>query len=256
VAAQTQESPPGDPWEALRGLGRTGQEGAAEEIADRIQELILAREVADGSRLPSERDLAALLSTSRPTVSQAIRILVIKGLVESRRGSGAYVRLRPGASLATAMELMLEVDPGSVGQLAEVRLTLESEAVVRAIERASAAELDPAEEALNAFAHTGGDTASWMSADTRFHSALVGAAHNTFLASMFESVHSALINHEYRSWIDSGTVPEWLAPDRIPALTAIHEPILSAVRRRDVGSALYAVRHHHEAMTVHLGLAG
>ncbi|MFE2042602.1 FadR/GntR family transcriptional regulator [Streptomyces sp. NPDC059477] len=256
MAVQAREFPPDSPWQALRDFGLTRQEGTAEAVAARVQELILARDLPDGSRLPSERDLAVLLSTSRPTVSQAIRILVIKGLVESRRGSGVYVRLRPEATLAASMGLMLEMEPGSVGQLAEVRLTLESSAVVRAIERATPAELDRAQEALAAFAHSGGDTASWMSADTRFHATLVSAAHNTYLASMFDSVHTTLINHEYRTWIDNGTVPEWLAPARIPALTAIHEPILDAVRRRDVESALYAVRHHHEVMTANLEAGG
>ncbi|MGW4028337.1 FadR/GntR family transcriptional regulator [Streptomyces sp. NPDC004838] len=255
--ARTKEIPPDGPWRALRDIGRTRPEGAAaEEIADRIQQLILSQDLADGSRLPSERDLAALLSASRPTVSQAIRILVIKGLVESRRGSGAYVRLRPEATLATAMNLMLDVDPGSVGQLAELRLSLESTGVVRAIERATTEELAEAEEALRAFEHTGGDAASWMSADTYFHATLINASHNAYLASMFDSVHTALINYEFRAWIDSGTSPGWLAKERIAALTAVHESILRAVRKRDVEAALYAVRHHHEVMSAHLRMSG
>ncbi|MFF8958124.1 FadR/GntR family transcriptional regulator [Streptomyces sp. NPDC014894] len=254
--ARTKEIPSDSPWQALQDFASSRPEGAAEEIADRVQQLILSRELTDGSRLPSERDLAALLSTSRPTVSQAIRILVIKGLVESRRGSGAYVRLRPGATLAASMGLMLEVEPGSVAQLAELRLSLESTGVVRAIERATEEELAEAERALRGFESGGGDTAAWMSADTCFHATLVNASHNTYLASMFDSVHTALINYEYRTWIDNGTVPGWLAPDRIPALTAVHEPILRAVRNRDVESALYAVRHHHEVMTRHLRMSG
>jgi GntR family transcriptional regulator, transcriptional repressor for pyruvate dehydrogenase complex len=58
----------------------------AEDIAAQIQGLIISGDLPEGARLPSERDLAAMLSTSRPTVSQAIRILVVRGLVESRRG--------------------------------------------------------------------------------------------------------------------------------------------------------------------------
>src|SRR5579859_1820543 len=62
---------------------------SAEDLAAQIQQLITAKELADGARLPSERDLVRMLCSSRPTVSQAIRILVVRGLVESRRGSGA-----------------------------------------------------------------------------------------------------------------------------------------------------------------------
>ncbi|MFD5555128.1 FadR/GntR family transcriptional regulator [Streptomyces sp. NPDC127068] len=252
--ARTKGVPDDSPWHALRGAAQDRQEGVAEEVAARIQRLILARELPDGARLPSERDLAALVSTSRPTVSQAIRILVVKGLVESRRGSGAYVRLRPETTLATSMNLMLDVDPESVDQLAELRLALETAGIVRAVERATPDELAEGEVALHRLASSAGDTASWMSADAYFHSTLIGASHNAYLTSMFASVHGALIDYEYRAWIDGGTVPSWLEADQAAALTAVHEPILRAVRTRDVELAVYAVRHHHEVMARHLAL--
>ncbi|MCW2917195.1 MAG: FadR family transcriptional regulator [Actinomycetia bacterium] len=44
-----------------------------------------------GDRLPSERDLAALLEVSRESVRAALRLLADAGLVEVRRGGGAFV---------------------------------------------------------------------------------------------------------------------------------------------------------------------
>ena len=70
--------------------GGTAPHGAG-DIATQIQRLITTGDLPEGARLPSERDLAGIFATSRPTVSQAIRILVVRGLIESRRGSGAYV---------------------------------------------------------------------------------------------------------------------------------------------------------------------
>jgi GntR family transcriptional regulator len=53
-----------------------------------------------GERLPSEPQLAALHHIGRPTVRQATDLLVRKGLVERRRGSGTYVRtLEPQVDL-------------------------------------------------------------------------------------------------------------------------------------------------------------
>ncbi len=53
-----------------------------------------------GERLPSEPELAALHHIGRPTVRQATDLLVRKGLVERRRGSGTYVRtLEPQVDL-------------------------------------------------------------------------------------------------------------------------------------------------------------
>lgn len=225
---------------------------AAEEIAQQIQDLIIAQELPEGLRLPSERDLAEILSTSRPTVSQAIRILVVRGLVESRRGSGAYVLRRPEAGLASSMHLMLGLNQESVVHLADLRLWLEDSGVHQAIERSTSDDMSAGEAALVRLRDSAGSTASWMSADTQFHATLVRASHNPYLATIFEGVHTTLINYEYREWIASGTVPKWLGRGHAAALTSLHEPILRAVRERDVDAAHLAVLHHHHAMEEHL----
>jgi GntR family transcriptional regulator, transcriptional repressor for pyruvate dehydrogenase complex len=236
-----------------RSLVRVGaQRPAAEEIAQQIQDLIVARDLPEGLRLPSERDLAGMLSTSRPTVSQAIRILVVRGLVESRRGSGAYVRRRPEASLAASVNLMMGLNRESVGHLAELRLWLEQSGVDQATTRSTPDDIAAGESALERLRASVGSTASWMSADTQFHATLVRASHNPYLASIFEGVHSTLMNYEYREWIASGTVPAWLGPSHAAALTSLHEPILRAVRERDLDAARLAVAHHHHAMEEHL----
>jgi DNA-binding FadR family transcriptional regulator len=61
------------------------------QIADQIRALIAAGEFALGSRLPPERDLAAQLGVSRPSVREALIALEVEGLVEVRMGSGIYV---------------------------------------------------------------------------------------------------------------------------------------------------------------------
>jgi DNA-binding transcriptional MocR family regulator len=55
-----------------------------------------------GERLPSTRQLVDDLHVSPVTVSRALALLVGEGLLETRPGSGTFVRERPRASLATA----------------------------------------------------------------------------------------------------------------------------------------------------------
>ncbi len=45
-----------------------------------------------GDEVPSEREIAATWSVARPTAARALESLRVQGLVESRRGSGTYVR--------------------------------------------------------------------------------------------------------------------------------------------------------------------
>lgn len=225
---------------------------AADEIALQIQQAIVSRKLAEGDRLPSERDLAEGLSTSRPTVSQAIRILVVKGLVESRRGSGLYVARRTQESLVSSVNLILNLDQGSVPHLNDLRLWLETTGIVQAIDRATEDEIAEGDLALQCLKESTGDTAAWMSADTNFHTTLVRASHNPYLALIFESVHTALITYEYRNWISKGIVPKWLRKKEAAAVTALHEPILEALKRRDEEAGRIAVLHHHYVMAQHL----
>jgi GntR family transcriptional regulator, transcriptional repressor for pyruvate dehydrogenase complex len=255
--ARSKQADGAEAWQALRASSgqRDGEPVAAEEIAGQIEQLIVSAGLPEGTRLPSERDLAQLVSASRPTVSQAIRILVVKGLVDSRRGSGAYVRRKPETSLAATVSLMLNLNQESVPHLNDLRLWLESDGITQAIRRSSAAEVAAGEAALRKLAESAGDTSAWISADTIFHATLVRASHNPYLASIYESVHETLINYEYRNWIDSGTVPGWLRPGEAAGLTALHEPILAAVRDRDEEAGRIAVLRHHRVMAQHLAAA-
>jgi GntR family transcriptional repressor for pyruvate dehydrogenase complex len=177
---------------------------------------------------------------------------VVRGLVESRRGSGAYVTRRPEAKLAMTVGLMLDLNQESVLHLSELRLWLETTGIERAIERATADEIAAGEAALQQLHSNAGNVAAWISADTLFHSTLVRASQNPYLSSIFESVHATLINYEYQAWIEMGTVPAWLQKSEAEALNALHEPILDAVRSGDTAMGVQAVLCHHEAMAQHL----
>jgi len=62
------------------------------QIADQLRALVERGEFAPGTRLPAERELAAQLGVSRPSVREALIALEVEGLVEVRMGSGIYVR--------------------------------------------------------------------------------------------------------------------------------------------------------------------
>jgi GntR family transcriptional regulator len=61
------------------------------QLADVLASAIRSGDFAPGSRIPSEPQLAASYQIGRPTARQAIDLLVRRGLLTRRRGSGTYV---------------------------------------------------------------------------------------------------------------------------------------------------------------------
>ena len=69
----------------------------SEEVARRLAEAIRAGHFRTGDRLPSERSLAEQLAVSRPTVREALRLLVDAKILTVRPGAGG------GAFVASEM---------------------------------------------------------------------------------------------------------------------------------------------------------
>lgn len=96
-------------------LGQLDHVGPAyREIADRIRLLVVDGRVADGSRLPSERELATVLGVSRTTTTRVYAELRDSGLLSSRQGSGSVVRVPLSRSSASS----LIVTPDDAGTIA------------------------------------------------------------------------------------------------------------------------------------------
>lgn len=96
------------------------------QIADQIRDLIESGAVQAGAQLPSERELAADLRVSRPTVREALIALEVAGLVEVRVGVGAFVKARRGLAAA------LPEQGRSPIELMHARTLLEPEAAAMA----------------------------------------------------------------------------------------------------------------------------
>lgn len=76
-----------------------------EQLSSAVQHCIDQGDLRPGTKLPSERSLAAALAVSRTTVVAALRKLKADGYVDSARGSGTWVRavrgFTPSGGVAT-----------------------------------------------------------------------------------------------------------------------------------------------------------
>lgn len=92
------------------------------QVAEQILEYIRSGALAIGSQLPSERELAAQMGVSRPTVREALLALELLSVVEVRLGQGTYVVGTNGVPFMS----LLETGEPSPFSVFEARVVIES----------------------------------------------------------------------------------------------------------------------------------
>ena len=214
-------------------------EEAAEQIADRVR----AGELRLGDKLPGERELAVQMEISRPTLREAVRVLVDAGVLEVRRGPGGGMFV---ASDVVPVELVRQRSSVRLGEIAavlEARRLIEPGVVQLAAERATEGDLEALErsiEAMRAICRRGyrpEDEDRFLQLDMQFHLALARAAGNPTVETLMRTLFRQLeIARDMAMHIP--LVPEWTI--------GIHERTLEAVRDGSPGEVA-------EVMDEHLG---
>lgn len=151
---------------------------AAASVAATLEEMILQGVLRPGERLASERDLAARLGVSRPTVRDALAALAARGLLTlARDGARVAEYLAP---LAGPLAELFSGDARVGADYFEFRATLEAEAARLAAQRATPMERAALGDILARMrkAHRLEDPQEEAGVDVALHLAIYEAAHN------------------------------------------------------------------------------
>jgi DNA-binding FadR family transcriptional regulator len=207
------------------------------QIVHALGRQIVSGAIRPGELLPAQAGLAA----SRTVMREVIKVLVTKGLVESRPRTGTRVLPREAWNLLDPDVLAwrrLGASPGEfLEKLTEVRLIVEPAAAELAAQRAGEAQLDAIAEAFGGMEAALGripeDYEAFDRFDMDFHRAIVRACGNDLLQQMGQVVYSALaVSFRATSRL----------PGRASASMPDHRAILDAIRRRQVRRAGQAMR--------------
>jgi GntR family transcriptional regulator, hexuronate regulon transcriptional repressor len=206
------------------------------QVADSIMASIKSGDYKPGSRLPSERDLAASFKVSRPTIREAMIALEILGLVESRHGSGIYITEHPPAAGVGADDL----DIGAF-ELTEARRLFEGEAAALAATIITDEQLDEIEAIIADMVKENNRKQTGELADRRFHVAIAQATRNTAITTVIEN----LWDIRYKSPLCRNMLERARSVGVQPRISE-HRRILAALRKRDPKAARAAMREHLE----------
>lgn len=216
-------------------------DSVADAVVEKIEDLIVNRVLRQGSKLPAERDLAEMLSVSRPKLREALKRLEDEGLIDVVKGEGSFVAKLTNEAMSPALLDLFSRHGDAFFEYLEYRREQEAFAARLAADRHTEfdAEAIRAEIAVMEDAQAANDLVTGMQADIRFHSAIVDAAHNTMLNHMMTSIYDltrkgVFYNREYLRAID-GTGE---------ALLAQHKQIANAILSREPEKAEAAARAH------------
>ncbi len=195
-----------------------------QSVARELGTAILMGTYQPGENLEGEIERSLALGVSRTAYREAIRILVAKGLLESRPKAGTSITPRARWNLLDpdilAWTFSGQPDQNFINGLFELRGIIEPAAAVLAATRRTDAQLETMRHALGEMQSHGLSTEIGQAADQDFHRAILEATHNDALASLASSVGAA-VNWTTRFKQRNHALPRDPIPEHIAVFTAI-----------------------------------
>jgi GntR family transcriptional repressor for pyruvate dehydrogenase complex len=213
----------------------TGQPGKRKAlpggVARQIEGWVRSERFGPGGRLPSERELAARIGTSRNVIREALRILETRGVVEVRHGTGTF----PTANLADAepripVKFDMRAEELPVSEILVARRAVECAVVAVAARACDTFDLEELRRLIEVAADAveAGDRARFLEADLGFHEALGICTHNLLLRQVQREITRAT---QAVRGIASST------RDGMQAAVRFHREIADACARGDAEAA-------------------
>ncbi|SBV99208.1 putative Transcriptional regulator NanR [uncultured delta proteobacterium] len=211
-----------------------------EQVAERLQAMILERQFLPGDKLPSERELQATFGIGRPAVREALLLLERSGLIALRSGSPATVVSADPSAIIREMDVAVAhfmADPQGVRELQFARRMLECNLAREAAKTRDEAALSRLRDLLEQSRECLDNAEAFEALDVDFHFAVVQMAKSRVFDVVFEAMNQWLI--EQRTVVLS-------LPGQTDLALNCHMALYDAIAAQDPDAAENAMRAHLE----------
>ncbi len=207
-------------------------------LATQLREAILRGEISEGASLPPERALVAQTGLSRGSVREALRMLAVEGLVQTRPGrfGGNVVTLPGKESMANTIGQFVRGRKLPLRTLQETREILEPAlARLAALHRTDEDLLELKSLHDNLVAAVD-NFQEFSLVNIKWHNAVAGASRNELLAAYLYSISYGVVV--------STTTEEYNTMDTRKQVINIHSRIIDAIEAHDADLAERRMRRH------------
>ena len=202
---------------------RPSRKSLARQVLESMESLIQEGEWPVGGRIPAEPELVKMFEVSHNTVREAVQGLIHAGMLVARPGDGTYVTAND--RLDAALDNRLQADDMDIPRILEARLAIEKAIVALAAQSCTEGDLAAMEAAL---ARCKERNTPGIEADMAFHAIIADSTRNPILSQIYRVITGYLCKHL------SNALQE---RQYDPAALALHDDLLSALRRHDPAAA-------------------
>ncbi len=212
-----------------------GRDPVSEQVVAQLLGLVRAGNLKAGERLPSERELAQSFGVSRPTIREAVRALVVLGVLKSRHGGGIYVSSLRAEALLGPLQFFLSLEETSVEALYDARQLIEGGIAARAALVARPEDVFRLRELIDQQKLAVDDPQSYRRLDLAFHEHIHNLAANPFLSRAASSLNTLGLEFRTVASESRGVIAQSLLD---------HTAIVAVLAANDSSAAEEAMRKH------------
>jgi DNA-binding FadR family transcriptional regulator len=217
-----------------------------EYVVDDLGLQIIKGDYLPGETLPNEDALCKEFGVSRGVLREAMKVLIQKGLIESRPKTGTLIRPCSCWNLFDPDVLIWKYQAGNkwefLRNIMEVRRIIEAEATKLAAERASAKDIERIRSIHHEMANTITNGTRYpdedfILIDLKFHTAILEACGNELIVQIGHTMRQALVTARQSDRHDI---------EAQKAVLPSHGMILDAITDHDPAKAYKAAQEHIE----------
>ena len=216
-----------------------------DEVATTITGAIEGGRLRPGDRLPTEAELSERFGVARTVVREAISLLKYDGVVQSRRGVGAFVT-ESGRRTAFRISPACFEKRRRIVQLLQLRTGVQAGASALAAEQRTEAEMAEVEALFEAMAaaDAAGPQAALerrVDAELDLYRRITEASGNEYYVEVVGMIEANIQDNLRSAFLKNAAASEFG-----PAIMAEHRAVLEGLRARDAEATRLATRTRFE----------
>ena len=203
-------------------------------VQEEIRHYIIKQDLRPGDPLKPEAELARLFGVSRNSVREAVKALESTGVLETRRGSGVYVKAFSFTPLLDNLPYGLMQGRRALSELVALRKALEAGMIADAMDAITPERVAALRDVLAIMGERAARGEDFADQDREFHRLLFADLGNEMLLQLFDLF--------WQAYNRAAPPVHGRDPRRIHGL---HAEIIEAVLSGDAERARDAVRQHY-----------